>query len=143
MRAATAGLNAQRFPVTTLMLNDESDHGVPVAHIIHSSGTANLLTEVINALSKHVGAHLVPKFVLVDDADTEIAAVQASNWGIKGCKVALCIWHVKRAWLKNVITKLPTAKNYGKRAALYDALSNLQRVKARVRGILRCAHARA
>ncbi len=140
-RGGVAGLNAQRYSVSTLMLLDEHKHGLPFAHVIHSSSTTDVLTDVINALSKHMGEELVPKFVLVDDADNEIGAVRASHWGIKGCKVALCIWHVKRSWLKNVIAKLPGTKNHEERRKLFGACGALQLVEARQ--LDTCAHARS
>jgi hypothetical protein len=128
---AGAGLNAQRFPVTTLMIIDEHNHGLPVAHIIHSKSDADTLVQIFNTLRERVGAELCPKFILIDDADTEIAAVRACKWGIDGCKVALCVWHVKRAWLVNLITKVPTKEKHGRRLEMFDALQDIQNILVR------------
>ena len=127
-------MNAQRFHLSTLMIHDivsVPNVNVPFAHIIHSSGRADVLKPVINALGEHVGKDLIPKWVLVDDSDAEQAAVEAAHWGIKGCKVALCVWHVKRAWLLNVIKHLAGRANYAKRRALFTALQDLQATEAR------------
>lgn len=116
------------------MINDlkgTPNVNVPFAHIIHSNAKADVLTPVFNAISTHLGDHLVPAWVLVDDADNEIAAVQASNWGRKGCRVGLCMWHVKRAWLLNVLKKYPGKANYAKRRDLFDACCALQGITAR------------
>ena len=116
------------------MLNDKTvtpNVNIPFAHIIHSSAVANVLTSVLNKLATHIGEDLVPKFVLVDDCDAEIAAVESCIWGIKGCKVALCVWHVKRAWLLKIIKSFPGRVNYAKRIEVFNALEALQCIEAR------------
>jgi len=126
---AVAALNAQRFPVTTLMVIDEHHHGLPVAHIIHSSSSADTMVQVFNALRDFVGVQYQPKFIIVDDCDAEIAAIEECVWGIKGCKVALCNWHVKRAWLVNLIKKLPGKPKRDTRLEIFDALQDIQGIK--------------
>lgn len=116
------------------MLNDKKstpNANIPFAHIIHSSAVTDVLTCVLNKLATHIGEDLVPKFVLVDDCDAEIAAVEASTWGIKGCKVALCIWHAKSAWLLKIIKMFPGKENYAKRIEVFTALEELQSIEAR------------
>lgn len=125
-------MNAQRFHLSTLMIHDTvADVNVPFAHVIHSSAKADVLTPVINAIGERVGKDLIPAWVLMDDCDAEQAAVEASYWGIKGCKVALCIWHVKRAWLLNILKWFPGKENYDLRIVVFNALQELQEVKAR------------
>jgi hypothetical protein len=126
---AVAALVAERFPVTTLMLIDKHNHGIPVAHVIHSDSKADTMVQVFNALREFVGVEFTPKFILVDDCDAEIAAIRACAWGIKGCKVALCNWHVKRSWLKNLITKVGGKDKYELRLEIFDALQGLQSIK--------------
>jgi len=86
---------------------------------------------VLNSIGAHIGKDLIPKWVLVDDSDAEIAAVEASYWGMHGCKVALCVWHVKRAWLINIIKCFPGRENYNKRVEVFSALQAIQAITAR------------
>lgn len=126
--APHAALNAQRYHVTTLMVIDEHNHGLPIAHVIHSSATADTMVQVFNALREFVGVDIQPKFILVDDCKAEIAAIQACAWGIKGCNVALCNWHVKRSWLKNLIAKVGGKEKYSLRIEIFGALQELQSI---------------
>ncbi|KAG2227753.1 hypothetical protein INT45_004795, partial [Circinella minor] len=61
----------------------------------------------------------VPSRVMIDDSDTEIAAINkayntvnddvSSGTYTDNVKILICHWHVLRAWKKNILTKL-TAK---------------------------------
>ena len=93
------------------MANDELDHGLPFAHIIHSSGTAATLARAFDVVAGVLGPAVQPIALLMDDADPEINAAKACVWGKKGAEVSLCNWHVKRAWIKNLITKVSGKAN--------------------------------
>jgi len=123
-----------RFPLCTIMVKDKTDHGVPVAFIITSSGSSDVYTTVLDELRLHVGVDIQPKYILVDDAAAEISAIQRCEWGRLGAKVALCTWHVKRSWLKNLISKVKgksAAVATQLRVELLKALGNI--VSAEVR----------
>ena len=116
------------------MINDTTsvpNVNIPFAHVVHSSARSDVLKPVLNSIGEHIGKDLIPKWVLVDDSDAEIAAVEASYWGLHGCKVALCVWHVKRAWLINIIKCFPGRENYNKRVEVFAALQALQAITAR------------
>ena len=135
---ARSALNQDRYTVTTLMGMDKHKHGLPGVHIIHSSSSAATLKLAFNSLRDYLGHDVQPSFVLIDDADAEIKAVQECEWGKRGCKVALCDWHVKRSWLKALIRTLGGAENKELRGKIFDDLQALQALQAR-----RCEHAAA
>lgn len=93
----------------TIMVKDGTGHGVPVAFIISSSSCAEVFTNVFDKLRMHCirgGRHIQPAYILVDDAAAEIKGIENCVWGRQGARVALCTWHVKRAWLQNLIHKV-------------------------------------
>jgi len=106
---ATFGTNKWKFPLTTFMVVDENNHGVPVAWAIHSAEDSGTILHCFDALAiktKEMKPNFVPREVLIDDAAAEILAQTNSIWGKAGVPYKLCIWHVKRSWLKNVIWKV-------------------------------------
>ncbi len=40
---------------------------------------------------------------MIDDSDAEIAAIQAT---FTRTKILICLWHVTRAWIKNIKSKV-------------------------------------
>ena len=123
-----------RFPMCTIMVKDKTDHGVPVAFIITSSGSTGVYKDVLNSLREHVGVDIQPLYILVDDAIAEINAIEQCEWGRHGARVALCTWHVKRSWLKHLISKVKdksAAVALKLRSALLEALGKI--VSAEVR----------
>lgn len=123
-----------RFPMCTIMVKDKTDHGVPVAFIITSSGSTGVYKDVLNGLREHVGVDIQPLYILVDDAIAEINAIEQCEWGRHGARVALCTWHVKRSWLKHLISKVKdksAAVALKLRSALLEALGKI--VSAEVR----------
>ena len=131
-RGGAAGLNAQRFPVTTLMAVDEHAHGLPVVHAVHSASNADVFVTIFNAVRDCLGHDIKVKYVVTDDCPSELAGVAACQWGIKdGCKSALCAWHVKRAWLVNLLKLVKGPENKDLRNHIFRTLNVIQGLTAR------------
>jgi hypothetical protein len=131
------GSNAQRFPLCTILVKDERGHGMPCGFVITSSSSAETYKRVLNALRDHVGHDVQPKAILVDDADAEIQAIMACEWGLLGTIVALCVWHVKRAWLKALIRLVQLADASAQRELRRTLFAALEAIMdAEVREIL-------
>ncbi|GLJ35915.1 hypothetical protein SUGI_0720590 [Cryptomeria japonica] len=89
------------YQLYSLLAFDEQEAGVPVAWAISSRNKVEDINEWLMEVYKrgkqdkedwHVNAFMT------DDASAEIEAIRLSF----DCQVLLCIWHVRRAWLKNV-----------------------------------------
>ncbi len=76
----TFGTNKYKFHLTTLMVIDDENHGVPVAFIIHSNASADTMVKALDAFAEAVGVENRPSVVIMDDAAAEISAVKASKW---------------------------------------------------------------
>ena len=88
------------------MVFDDWMNGVPVAYIITSSSKQDDLEPWMNALAKKlvsVKGDWRPNAFITDCAQAEIGGLQ-SVW--PGVKVFLCLWHVRRAWLKQTVAKI-------------------------------------
>jgi hypothetical protein len=80
----TFGTNKWKFHLTTLMVVDDNNHGVPVGWILHSNASAQTLKKALDALADNVGMENRPAVVVMDDAIGEIKAVEASKWCVSG-----------------------------------------------------------
>ena len=88
------------------MVFDDWLNGVPVAYIITSSSKQPDLEPWMKALAKKlakVQGDWMPNAFITDCAQAEIGGLQ-SVW--PGVKVFLCLWHVRRAWLKQAVAKI-------------------------------------
>ncbi|GLJ18061.1 hypothetical protein SUGI_0318650 [Cryptomeria japonica] len=98
---STFSTNKYGYQLYSLLVFDEQEAGVPVAWAISSRNKVEDINEWLMEVYKrgkqdkedwHVNAFMT------DDASAEIEAIRLSF----DCQVLLCIWHVCRAWLKNV-----------------------------------------
>ncbi|GLJ23155.1 hypothetical protein SUGI_0437160 [Cryptomeria japonica] len=98
---STFSTNKYGYQLYSLLVFDEQEAGVPVAWAISSRNKVEDINEWLMEVYKrgkqdkedwHVNAFMT------DDASAEIEAIRLSF----DCQVLLCIWHVHRAWLKNV-----------------------------------------
>lgn len=76
----TFGTNKYKFHLTTLMVIDDQNHGIPVAFILHSNASADTMVKALDAFAEQVGVENGPSVVIMDDAAAEISAVKASKW---------------------------------------------------------------
>lgn len=126
--AVAAGSNNLRYPLCTIMATDKTGHGVPVAFIITSSSSAETYATVLDSYRQHVGTDIRPTYILVDDAAAEIGAIKQCEWGKEGTLVALCTWHVKRSWLKALISKVRGKDAVTSKSARVQLLKSLGRI---------------
>ena len=95
-----------QFPLYTLMVFYDWLNGVPVAYIITSSSKQPDLEPWMKALAKNlcsVQGDWMPNAFITNCAHAEIGGLQ-SVW--PGVKVFICLWHVRRAWLKQAVAKI-------------------------------------
>ena len=88
------------------MVFDDWLNGVPVAYIITSSSKKLDLEPWMRALATKlakVQKDWMPNAFITDCAQAEIGGLQVV-W--PGVKVFLCLWHVRRAWLKHAVAKI-------------------------------------
>eukprot|EP01018_Ginkgo_biloba_P014465 Gb_35818 [translate_table: standard] len=101
---STFGTNKLKYPLFTLIVFDTHQNGVPVAWIISSSSSTNDIQNWMEKLQSRI--HEVdpmwrPSAFMVDDVVAKINAIS----DVFGCRVLLCLWHVRRSWLKNLTKK--------------------------------------
>ena len=101
----TFGVNSQKNPLTTVMVQDAFDHGIPTAFSIMEGGCAEkhyaVLLECLYNAAKAVEPDWLPSSIMIDDCDAEINAI--TSVFPASVKVVLCTWHVMRSWKKNII----------------------------------------
>ena len=111
-----------QFPLYTLMVFDDWLNGVPVAYIITSSSRQPDLEPWMRALANKmvsVQEDWMPNAFITDCAQAEIGGLQ-SVW--PGVKVFLCLWHVRRVWLKQAVAKI---KDHAIRAGVLKGLGRI------------------
>ena len=104
------------------MVFDDWLNGVPVAYIITSSSKQQDLEPWMRALATKLCASQQgwrPNAFITDCAQAEIGGLQ-SVW--PGVKVFLCLWHVRRAWLKHAVAKI---KDHAIRAGVLKGLGRI------------------
>jgi hypothetical protein len=104
------------------MVFDDWLNGVPVAYIITSSSKQPDLEPWMRALANKMAAvqdDWMPNAFITDCAQAEIGGLQCV-W--PGVKVFLCLWHVRRAWLKQAIAKI---KDHAVRAGVLKGLGRI------------------
>ncbi|GLJ28003.1 hypothetical protein SUGI_0549830 [Cryptomeria japonica] len=98
---STFSTNKYGYELYTLLVFDEQEAGIPIAWAISSRNKVEDINEWLTEVYKrgkqskedwHVNAFMT------DDASAKIEAIRSSF----NCRILLCIWHVRRAWLKNV-----------------------------------------
>eukprot|EP01018_Ginkgo_biloba_P001591 Gb_21672 [translate_table: standard] len=95
----------------TLMVFDQFQNGVPIAWVVSSRDTTSDIEEWLQAIF-YAGVKERPDWkvctFMTDDAAAEIKALRR----VFNCDVLLCLWHVRRAWLKHVRSKASKQKNH-------------------------------
>eukprot|EP01018_Ginkgo_biloba_P023023 Gb_36471 [translate_table: standard] len=94
----------------TLMVFDKQQNGLPIAWVISSCDRASDIKTWLSALIeegvKECQDWKVNAF-MTDDALAEIGALRS----MVGCHILLCLWHVRRAWMKQVFKKAMNEMN--------------------------------
>eukprot|EP01018_Ginkgo_biloba_P015399 Gb_14889 [translate_table: standard] len=101
---STFGINKLKYPLFTLIVFDTYQNGVPISWIISSSSSANDIQnwmEKLQSRIREVDPTWRSSAFMVDDVAAKINAIS----DVFGCRVLLCLWHVRRSWLKNLTKK--------------------------------------
>ncbi|KAL3699913.1 hypothetical protein R1sor_017935 [Riccia sorocarpa] len=116
---ATFGTNKYGYQLYTVICFDAFQNGVPCMWFLMERHEADDLTAVLNEMKKKVNTYRMqtlqtpgewrPSCFLTDDAKEENVAL---NEVFPGVPVNLCLWHVRRAWIKKLhsLVKDPFAK---------------------------------
>ncbi|KAM6543324.1 hypothetical protein CsatB_007771 [Cannabis sativa] len=96
------GLKRLKYPLCTLLVFDLSHNAIPVAWIISSSFSSQDIQKWIGLLAERIrtkdpGWRL--NSFLVDDSSLDISIIREAFQ----CRVLLCIWHVRRAWIRSLL----------------------------------------
>lgn len=115
------------FALHTIMVVDARGNGLPIAWIITSSSTAATLEPVLAALIDKIRTRKPdwePSCQLVDDDNAAINTLRAivARFGWQTGRIYLCTWHVKRAWLKNLLKHIKVGRERGE---IFDGLCDL------------------
>ncbi|GLJ19345.1 hypothetical protein SUGI_0348530 [Cryptomeria japonica] len=98
---STFATNKYGYQLYLCLVFDEQQSGVPIAWAMTSRNKIEDIQVWLMELRRQ-GKEKRPDWrinaFIMDDASAEIQAVET----IFECRVILCIWHVRRAWLKNV-----------------------------------------
>ncbi|XP_015915836.1 uncharacterized protein [Parasteatoda tepidariorum] len=101
---STHGLYQYQLKFTTLMVNDTNREGFPAAVFYSSIETADVVKYFFEAINKRV-----PDLILLAVFKSDDAPAYYNAWvNVLGeCDFhLLCSWHVKRAWKKNLNSKV-------------------------------------
>ncbi|TYK31403.1 uncharacterized protein E5676_scaffold455G007110 [Cucumis melo var. makuwa] len=103
---STLGSKKLRFPLCSLLVFDSSQNTIPVAWIIASSfvdqDIRKWLGLLVERLHEKDPTWKIDTFLL-DNPSFEVSTIRE----VFQCRVLLCIWHVRRSWVRNLLNKCP------------------------------------
>ncbi|KAL3746688.1 hypothetical protein ACJRO7_015616 [Eucalyptus globulus] len=98
------GRNKLKYPLCTLLAFNTSHSAIPVAWIISSSLICQGIHKWIGPLAERIYTKdptwQLSSF-LVDDCSFKVSLIREAF----RCRVLLCLWHVRRAWIRNLIKR--------------------------------------
>lgn len=101
---STFGSKKLRFPLCSLLVFDSSQNTIPVAWIIASSfvdrDIRKWLGLLVERLHEKDPTWRIDTFLL-DNPSFEVSTIRE----VFQCRVLLCIWHVRRSWIRNLLNK--------------------------------------
>ncbi|XP_054271840.1 uncharacterized protein LOC128992333 [Macrosteles quadrilineatus] len=97
--SGTHGMGAYHFEVLTLIVIDEMRQGFPCAFFISNRTDKSAVSEFLSAIREKVGI-INPKVFMSDMAESFYNAWKEVMGQVD--KRLFCIWHVDRAWQKNL-----------------------------------------
>eukprot|EP01018_Ginkgo_biloba_P024576 Gb_08233 [translate_table: standard] len=126
---STFGINKLKYPLFTLIVFDTHQNGVPVAWIISSSSSTNDIQNWMEKLWSRI--HEVdptwrPSAFMVDVVAAEISAISDVFF-------LLCLWHVRRLWLKNLTKK---CHDYMVRREMFKDLGDIMYIQSHATNIM-------
>lgn len=114
---STHGTNIYGFLLTTLHVVDEFEVGFPVAFLISSSTTTQVLSVFYRSIRDALGVSCLTSDVFMSDDDPAMYNAWRDVFGAPDRRI-LCTWHVNRAWRG----KLKTIQCKERREAVHKAL---------------------
>eukprot|EP01018_Ginkgo_biloba_P013702 Gb_15389 [translate_table: standard] len=110
---STFSTNKYGYQLYTLMVFDKKQNGLPIAWVISSCDKASDIKIWLSALIeegvKEREDWKVNAFMTDDDL-AEIGDLRS----VVGCQILLCLWHVRRAWMKQIFKKETNEMNGSK-----------------------------
>ncbi|XP_022730449.1 uncharacterized protein LOC111285324 isoform X2 [Durio zibethinus] len=101
---STFGSKKLKYPLSTLLVFDSSQNAIPIAWVITSSLIGQDSHKWIGSLAERIRTK-DPRWrlnaFLVDDPSFGISVVRDAFQ----CRVLLCVWHVRRSWIRNLLKK--------------------------------------
>ncbi|XP_028779360.1 uncharacterized protein LOC114735774 [Neltuma alba] len=101
---STFGSKKLKFPLCSLLVFDSSQNAIPVAWIISSSSVHKDIHKWIGLLCERIRTkdpRWKPNAILLDNPSSEFAIIREAFQ----CRILLCTWHVRRAWIKKLQKK--------------------------------------
>ncbi|CAK9166609.1 unnamed protein product [Ilex paraguariensis] len=98
------GLNKLKYALCSLLVFDPSRNAIPVAWVITSCCVGQGIQKWMLSLVERIqnkDPRWRPNAFLVDDPSFEASYIR----GAFQCRVLLCLWHVRRAWVKSLLKK--------------------------------------
>ncbi|KAK2661130.1 hypothetical protein Ddye_007663 [Dipteronia dyeriana] len=99
---STFDLKKLKHPLSTLLVFDSSQNAIPVTWIITSSLVGQDIHKWIVLLFERIRTKdpsWRPNAFLVDDPSFDVSSIRENFQ----CRVLLCIWHVRRAWMRSLL----------------------------------------
>ncbi|KAK9279360.1 hypothetical protein L1049_013039 [Liquidambar formosana] len=101
---STFGLKKLKYPLCSLLVFDSTRNAIPVAWVITSCHAGQYIHKWMGSLVERIRTkdpRWKPNAFLVDDPSFEISIVREAFQ----CRVLLCLWHVRRAWLRSLLKR--------------------------------------
>ncbi|KAI3923717.1 hypothetical protein MKW98_011347 [Papaver atlanticum] len=101
---STFGLKKFKHPLCTLLVFDSCQNAIPVAWIITSCFNGQDIPCWMVPLVERIRTRdprWKPNAFLIDDPSFEISILRDAFQ----CRVILCLWHVRRSWMKSLLKK--------------------------------------
>ncbi|XWS73043.1 hypothetical protein CRYUN_Cryun02cG0091900 [Craigia yunnanensis] len=98
------GSKKLKYPLSTLLVFDSSQNAIPIAWVITSSLAGQDIHKWIGSLAERIRTkdpRWRPNAFLVDDPSFGISVIRDAFQ----CRVLLCAWHVRRAWIRSLLKK--------------------------------------
>ncbi|KAE9459178.1 hypothetical protein C3L33_08916, partial [Rhododendron williamsianum] len=98
------GLKKLKYPLCSLLVFDSSRNAIPVAWVITSCDVHQDIHKWLVPLVDRVrtkDARWRPNAFLLDDPSFKTSIIRE----IFRCRVLVCLWHIRRAWVKSLLKK--------------------------------------
>ncbi|KAI5068050.1 hypothetical protein GOP47_0016395 [Adiantum capillus-veneris] len=125
---STLRANQYKLYLLSIVVLDQHQSAIPVAWIITSSccgPTVKRWLQVLHNRAVSMNGEWKPNAFAIDDAAVDVEAIRS----VFNIPMLLCLWHVRRCWLKHLIRKV---KGWDIRAAMLNALGRIMNVPSQL-----------